>query len=34
MVTHNAKKDYGHTLKDDLELVKRRFERRGDIAAK
>ncbi len=34
MVTQNAQKASSHTLKDDLELVKRRFERRGDIAAK
>ena len=34
MVTHNAQKVSGHTLKDDLELVKRRFERRGDIVAR
>lgn len=34
IVTHKGTKTSGHTLKDDLELVKRRFERRGDIAAK
>ena len=34
MTSHSGRKYRGHTLKDDIERIKRRFDKRGDLSSR